>query len=425
MFTLYSLLLCFGFVLLLPYFLVQALRHGKYLVSLVERSGKLPRESRQDAGGAIWIHAVSVGESNAVAPLVSQLRARVGSRKIFISTTTLTGQQNARERIEAANGFFYYPFDWRWNVRRSLSHIRPAIVCLAETELWPNFIHEAHRLGIRLVVVNGRISENSYRWYGRIKGFLRRFLPEIDLFLMQTEEDAERIRKLGAPSEKVMVSGNMKYDTRLATPSEGALPLVRDRFSGIAGAAVWVAGSTADGEEELVLKAFAEVKARIPAARLIIAPRRPERFDTVANLLAKCKFRVVRRSELETVDGRDRDILLLDSVGELPALYSLARAAFVGGSLVKKGGHNILEPAAAGVAVMFGPHMSNFSKMAEDFLAHKAALLVRDADELASATIMLLEDSIEGRATGERGRALVAKSSGATALTVEKILRLL
>ncbi len=425
MFTLYSLLLCFGFVLLLPYFLVQALRHGKYLVSLVERSGKLPRESRQDAGGAIWIHAVSVGESNAVAPLVSQLRARVGSRKIFISTTTLTGQQNARERIEGANGFFYYPFDWRWNVRRSLSHIRPAIVCLAETELWPNFIHEAHRLGIRLVVVNGRISMNSYRWYGRIKGFLRRFLPEIDLFLMQTEEDAERIRNLGAPSEKVMVSGNMKYDTRLATPSEGGLPLVRDRFSGIAGAAVWVAGSTADGEEELVLKAFAEVKARIPAARLIIAPRRPERFDTVANLLAKCKFRVVRRSELETVDGRDRDILLLDSVGELPALYSLARAAFVGGSLVKKGGHNILEPAAAGVAVMFGPHMSNFSKMAEDFLEHKAALLVRDADELASATIMLLEDSIEGRATGERGRALVAKSSGATALTVEKILRLL
>jgi 3-deoxy-D-manno-octulosonic-acid transferase len=425
LFSLYSFLLCIGFALLLPYFLAQALRHGKYLVSLVERSGKLPRELHQDAVGAIWIHAVSVGESNAVAPLVTQLRARVGSRKIFISTTTLTGQQNARERIPEASGFFYYPFDWRWNVRRSLSHILPALVCLAETELWPNFIHEAHRQGVKLVVVNGRISEKSFRWYGRVRGFLRRFLPEIDLFLMQTEDDAERIRTLGAPSEKILVSGNLKYDTRPGTPSETVPALIRERFSGRTGSALWVAGSTAEGEEELVLKAFSEVKPRIPAVRLIIAPRRPERFDAIANLLAKSKFTMVRRSELEAVDGRDRDILLLDSVGELPSLYALAKVAFVGGSLVKKGGHNILEPAAAGVAVLFGPHMSNFAKMAEDFIEHKAALQVKDAHELALAAISLFEDSAKGGAMGERGRALVAGSSGATAQTVEKILKLL
>jgi 3-deoxy-D-manno-octulosonic-acid transferase len=425
LFILYSLLLCLGFVLLLPYFLVQALRHGKYLVSLFERTGRLPLELHQGTKGAIWIHAVSVGESNAVAPLVSQLSARAVSRKIFISTTTLTGQQNARERITGANGFFYYPFDWSWNVRRSLRHIQPALVCLAETELWPNFIHEAHRQGIKLVVVNGRISEKSFMWYGRVKGFLHRFLPEIDLFLMQTEEDAERIRRLGAPAERVRVCGNLKYDIQLSGKSEEGQNLIRERFLGHDGSALWIAGSTAEGEEELVLKAFAEVKARIPAARLILAPRRPERFDMVANLMAKWNFSIVRRSQLEAAEGRHRDILLLDSVGELAALYSLAKVAFVGGSLVKKGGHNILEPAAAGVAVLFGPYMSNFQKMAEDFLIHKAALQVRNAGELASATITLLEDTAQGRALGERGRALVAKSSGATAHTVEMIMKLL
>ena len=425
MFTLYSILLCLGFVLLLPYFLVQALRHGKYLVSLVERSGRLPQELYQGARGAIWIHAVSVGESNAVVPLVSQLRAEAGSRRIFISTTTLTGQQNARERIKGADGFFYYPFDWRWNVRRSLGHIQPALVCLAETELWPNFIHEAHRQGIKLVVVNGRISENSFRWYGRVKGFLRRFLPEIDLFLMQTEEDAERIRRLGAPAENVLVCGNLKYDIEPGGKSDDDQELIRERFLGQDGAALWIAGSTAEGEEELVLKAFAEVKARIPAARLILAPRRPERFDAVANLMSKGNFSIARRSQLEVADGRSCDILLLDSVGELAALYSLAKVAFVGGSLVKKGGHNILEPAAAGVAVLFGPYMSNFRKMAEDFLIHKAALQVRNADELASAIVTLLGDTAQGRAIGERGRAVVAESSGATALTVQMIMKLL
>ena len=425
MFTLYSILLCLGFVLLLPYFLVQAMRHGKYVVSLIERTGRLPRELHQGSKGAIWIHAVSVGESNAIAPLVSQLRARAVTRKIFISTTTLTGQQNARERISGASGFFYYPFDWRRNVRRSLGYIQPALVCLAETELWPNFIHEAHGQGIKLVVVNGRISEKSFHWYGQIKGFLRRFLPEIDLFLMQTEEDAERIRTLGAPPEKVGVCGNLKYDIQLCGKSEEGQNLVRERFLGQDGSSLWIAGSTAEGEEELVLRAFAEVKARIPAARLILAPRRPERFDTVANLVGKFSFSVVRRSQLEGGEGRHRDILLLDSVGELAALYSLAKVAFVGGSLVKKGGHNILEPAAAGVAVLFGPYMSNFQKMAEDFLSHKAALQVENADELASATITLLEDAAQGRVIGERGRALVAKSSGATARTVEMIMKLL
>lgn len=391
----------------------------------MERSGRLPRALRQTEPGAIWIHAVSVGESNAVGPLVSQLRRQVGARKIFISTTTLTGQQNAREKITGADGFFYYPFDWQWNVRRSLEQIRPALVCLAETELWPNFIHEAHRQGVKLILVNGRISENSFRWYVRVKGFLCRILPEIDLFLMQTDNDAERIRALGAPAGKVQVCGNLKYDIQLNGESLESLEWIRQRFLGPVGSVLWVAGSTAEGEEELVLQAFVRVKARIPGVKLIIAPRRPERFETVANLIANRGFGVIRRSQLPETNGSDRDILLLDSVGELAAVYSLAKVAFVGGSLVKKGGHNILEPAAAGVAVLFGPHMSNFSKMAQDFLAQKAALQVGNAAELASATLALLEDSTRGHAMGERGRALVERSSGATARTVGKILEIL
>lgn len=425
MLILYSLLFSAGFIVLAPYFLLQAMRHGKYLVSVEERSGRLPAELRQPEQSAVWIHAVSVGEGNAVMPLVSQLRDRLGTRKIFVSTTTFTGQQNAREKITEADGFFYFPFDWRWTVRRSLRQIQPALVCLAETELWPNFIHEAHRQGIKIVVVNGRISKRSFRWYSRIRGFLRQFLPEIDLFLMQTEEDAERIRSLGARASNVRVIGNLKYDLkRNGRPSE-ARELIWQRFLSGDAAELWVAGSTAEGEEEIICDAFEKLKQRYPRARLILAPRRPERFAAVASQLSGRGCRFVRRTELATIDRRDQEILLLDTVGELASVYDGARVAFVGGSLVEKGGHNILEPAAAGVPVVFGPHMSNFAKVAKDFLAHHAAVQVKDGDELTGVLISLFEDANRARAIGERGRALIAKSAGATARTVEEIVELL
>ncbi len=425
MLIVYSFLLFLGFLLLTPYFLFQALRHGKYLVSLMERTGRLPDALRQSSRGAIWIHAVSVGESNAIAPLVSRLKQQVGARKIFVSTTTLTGQQNARDRIAVADGFFYYPFDWRGNVRRSFDHIQPALVCLTETELWPNFIDEAHRRGIKLVVVNGRISEGSFRWYSRITGFLRRVLPEVDLFLMQTEEDAGRIRTLGAPADSVRVYGNLKYDVELDLSPTAGQELIRQKFLNRSGAALWVAGSTAEGEEDPILEAFRMVKAQIPEARLILAPRRPERFDSVASLLASRNFRFIRRTQLDTSEVRDADVLLLDTVGELSGLYGLARLAFVGGSLVEKGGHNILEPAAVGVPVLFGPHMSNFEKVSRDFLDQAAALRIRDARDLAATVLDLMRHSEKAKAIGERGRKMITKNSGATARTVDTILELL
>ncbi len=412
--------------MVLPFFLLQAARHGKYLSNLFERLGRLPRSLKQNSPGAIWVHAVSVGEAMAVAPLIDRLRERVGERKILVSTTTITGQQVVRERISMADGFFYYPFDWQWNVRRSLSHTLPSLVCLAETELWPNFIHEAHRRGVKLVVVNGRISQNSHRWYSRITGFLRRVLKEVDLFLMQTEEDAERIRRLGAPPDRVVVLGNLKYDMALNGPSEENGRWVRRNFMGERPSKIWIAGSTGEGEEEMVLTAFEKIRRRIPSLRLILAPRHPERFDAVASLLTTRGLSFIRRTQLSaTAAPPTASILLLDTVGELSGLYGLADVAFVGGSLIKKGGHNIIEPAAAGVPVLFGPHTSNFAEMTRDFLAHDAALEVKDTDELAASTAALLEDSSRARAMGDRGRALVARSAGATARTVEKILELL
>ncbi len=424
LFTLYSVLSSICFVLALPYFLVQALRHGKYLSSVVQRAGVLPETLRQGSRGAIWIHAVSVGESNAVIPLVWQLRRQIGTRRIFVSTTTLTGQINARDKITGADGFFYFPFDWRWNVRRSFSHIQPTLVCLAETELWPNFIHEAHRSGIRVVLVNGRISEKSFRWYSRISRFMRRFLSEVDLFLMQTESDAERIRSLGAPAERVLVVGNLKYDFELNGRNAEGCEMVRQKFLGNSSSAVWVAGSTAEGEEEMVLDAFEMVKNEIPEVKLVLAPRHPERFDAVASLLAARGLTFVRRSRLQE-DAGPSSILLLDSMGELPLLYGLSQIAFVGGSLVEKGGHNILEPAAAGIPVLFGPHTWNFAKMTQDFLDHRAAVQVRNREELGKRVIELLKDPHRAIALGKRGQGLVAESAGATARSVKKILELL
>lgn len=422
MFTLYSFLLFLTLLLLSPYFVIQALRHGKYLSIFAERCGWLPRELRSSEPGAIWIHAVSVGEANAVAPLVEQLRSRIGGRKIFVSTTTLTGQQNARAKMTAADGFFYYPIDWRWSVRRALDVIRPSMVCLTETELWPNFIRESHRRGIRLALINGRISQKSFRTYRWVQFFLKKFLSGIDLCLMQTEEDAERIRSLGASPGRVRVYGSLKYDIPLGGESSTCLDEIRKGFLGSRADPVWVAGSTTEGEEEILLNAFEGVKTESPSLRLILAPRKPERFDAVVSLMEQRGLRFMRRTQLERTQPGECRVLLLDSMGELLDVYRLATVAFVGGSLVDRGGHNILEPASFGVPVLFGPYMSNFRKVAENFLAQHAALQVRDERELAATILSLLNDAPRARAMGERGRSLIAQSSGATARTVEKLL---
>lgn len=362
MHILYSLLLTAGALLALPWFLWKGRSTGKYLRTFRERMGSLPVYLNVDGDRSIWIHAVSVGEVLAARPLVPALRERFPGHRLFLSTTTMTGNAVAKKSIRGVDGLFYAPFDFPHPVRQALEVLNPSLLLLVETELWPNLIHEARRRGARVALVNGRISPRSFPRYRRVRRLLRHVLSEVDLFLMQGEAHAERIRALGAPADRVQVTGNLKFDAvepgrlpeRLARLIQGGPPRP-----------LWVAGSTVGGEEELVLSAFHRVRERVPQARLLVAPRHPERFPAVPALVEAAGFRCLRRSALDPAAWRDGEVLLLDSLGELSQVYSLASVVFVGGSLVPAGGHNILEPAVSGRAVVVGPHMENFQEIAD------------------------------------------------------------
>lgn len=444
MYLLYSLATAAGMFLLLPYFLVQGLRRGKYLHSLPQRLGWLPASVQGPAlrNGAIWIHAVSVGEALAALPLARQLKDRFPERRLVVSTTTATGQRLARERMEFADAVFYFPLDWAGPVRRALRAVCPAVIVVMETEIWPNFLREARRAGVPVVFVNGRISERSFRRYrsavrflGRIvSGFLSRVLSQAELFLMQTAEDAERLRRLGAPAERILVAGNLKYDLTPPTVSpvvtwlEGELHRHKRR-------PLIVAGSVTAGEEPLVLIAFGVVQGQWPRALLVLAPRKPERFDAAAEFIEESHRKFVRRSTLSlngAPGGRPADlldehasVLLLDSVGELAGFYRLADAVFVGGSLVPAGGHNILEPAAFGKPPLFGPSMENFREMAKMFLEARAAIEVHSPEDLGVAWIELVQDQARREQMGQKARDLVELNRGATARSLEHITALL
>jgi 3-deoxy-D-manno-octulosonic-acid transferase len=423
-YILYSILLAVGFVVALPWFLWKGRKSGKYRRTFRERMGRLPVSLNVDGERSLWIHAVSVGEALAARPLVPALRERFPGYRLFLSTTTITGNAVAARRSRDLDGLFYAPFDWPGPVSKALSVLNPELLVLVETELWPNLIHEAHRRGTRVAVVNGRISNRSFGRYLRVRGFLQRVLGEIDLFLMQGEAHAERIQAMGAPPERVRVTGNLKYDAvepgrppgRLARLVEGQPPRARP---------VWIAGSTVGGEEELVLRAFHQVRERVGDAALIIAPRHPERFDSVPPLVEAAGFRCRHRSTLEPDAWGDGEVLLLDTLGELARLYALASVVFVGGSLVPAGGHNILEPAAAGKPVVVGPHMENFQEIADQFLSEKALVQVDSPDDLGREVADLLLDEARRTALGERAQGLVDRNRGAVGKTVDALAGLI
>jgi len=420
MHLLYSLLLGAALALLSPYFLLQGLRHNKYLHSLGARLGRVPAALRQPKPGALWVHAVSVGEALAVAPLVKELRARFPGRKIFVSTTTRTGQEMAAKRLEA-DGTFYFPLDFAFACRRALAAIQPALVVIAETELWPNFLREARRAGARVVFVNGRISDRSFRGYRLWRFFLRRVLVGADFFLMQSEEDAARIRELGAPAGCVAVGGNLKYD--LPDPARPAFLAELERA--VQGAPIVVAGSTMKGEEEQLLDAMTvsrEIKGPRPV--LVLAPRHPERFEAVAQLLDARGLRFVRRSEWRR-DGRRPEVVLLDTLGELAGAYAVATVAFVGGSLVPQGGHNPIEPALWSKPVLFGPSMENFRSIAQALVEARGAFQVRSPQALGILLATLLNDPEACRRAGAAARAVVERERGAAARCAERIAALL
>jgi len=433
MYLLYSLLTAIGMILLLPYFLVRGLGSGKYFHNLSERLGKLPCTVLSAASGAkdsIWVHAVSVGEVLAGLPLARAMKERFPERKLFVSTTTRTGQELARDRMKFADGIFYFPMDWAFSVRRVMRVLQPGVIVILETEIWPNFLREARRAGVPVIFVNGRISVKSFRRYRALTGifgeFLRWALNDATLFLMQSERDAQRLLELGAVEERIEVTGNLKYD--FAPPRTSAIGnWLEKQMAEQERWPVVVAGSVVEDEEEPVLAAFDIVERAWRRALLVLAPRKPERFDAAARIAEERGWKVARRSQLsldEPLD-EDADLLLLDTVGELAELYRLADAVFVGGSLVPRGGHNILEPAAFAQPPVFGPHMENFQEMATDFLAAGAGVQVANERELGEAWVELVRGEEKRRRMGESAKALVEANRGATAKSLERIAEML
>jgi len=421
MYLVYSALLALMLVLSAPYWLFQMLRQGKYGRGLAQRLGLVPRRFEQLRGRAIWIHAVSVGEALAVGELVRALRQQYPQHPVVISTTTDTGQKLAAARF-GAESVFYFPLDFAFAAGRWLSALRPVLVVVAETEFWPNFLRLAKRSGACIAIVNARVSDRSLRGYLRWRKILRRVLQPVDLFLAQSPEDARRLADIGAPQGRVFVAGNLKYDVAMAA----APPIVdqlRAALSRSGGAPVLVCGSTVEGEELLILGAFKNVLASHPAAVMVLAPRHPERFEEVAALLQQVNVRFWRRS-LWDGDPPRGGVFLLDSIGELSSLYALADIAFVGGSLVPRGGHNIIEPAQHGVAIVVGNHTENFRDIVSLFQSRNAIRIAGPA-EFPLTLLELLANETERKELGERAAETLASQRGATQLTLQKLSGLL
>lgn len=423
MYFAYSVFLGVAMLAALPYFACEGIRHGKYWHSLPQRLGWLPKDLLEGSArlpGALWIHAVSVGEVAAAAPLARRLKERFPERRLVISTTTDTGQRMARDRIACADGFFYFPLDWGVVVRRFFRGVRPALVVILEVEIWPNFLRAAREAGVPVIFASARVSERSfgrYRWAG---GLIRRALHDADRILAQTEEDARRLTALGAPENHVLVGGNLKFDVA-PPPSNPLADWLAEEVARGGRSPVIVAGSIVAGEENAVLDAFARVRDRFPKALLVLAPRKPERFDAASHLAELRGWGLVRRTRSGTALPPDAGVFLLDSIGELGGLYRIADLVFVGGSLFDAGGHNILEPASLGKAPVFGPYMQNFRKIARQFLDCGAAVQVSTADELARVWLGCFSDTARREAIGRAAREMVERNRGATERLLENV----
>ncbi|HKC07824.1 MAG TPA: 3-deoxy-D-manno-octulosonic acid transferase [Methylomirabilota bacterium] len=416
MYALYSAVLGVGLLAYLPAFLLRRRRAG-YSRNLAQRLGRLgeglPPEPR------CWVHAVSVGESAAAVPLVEGIRRRWPELGIVVSTITPTGARIVGERLAGTAVHRYFPIDLPGPVGRALDTARPRFFVAIETELWPNFLRALARRRIPAMIANGRISDRSFRRYRWVRGLMRRVLANVSVFAMQTDEDARRIIALGAPASRVVVTGNLKSD--LLPEAAGDDPEGwRTRLHLGAGARLWIAGSTHRGEEAIVLDAFLRARSRCPELALLLAPRHPERAGEVETLIRERGLRAARRSRLPA-DGVSGAVIILDTVGELAALYALAEIVFVGGSLVPIGGHNVLEPAMRGKPVLVGPHMSNFREGAELLQRSGGGLVVKDAPELERELARLIEDRELARRMGDAAREAFAGRQGAVSATLDLV----
>jgi 3-deoxy-D-manno-octulosonic-acid transferase len=419
----YNLVLLATLVLSAPWWLFRMATTHKYREGLRERLGWVRPELRGlgTKTPLIWLHAVSVGEVLAITRLVKELDAALPDYFVAVSTTTRTGQALARERF-GANRVFYCPLDLPWAVRAYLNALQPRLLILAETEFWPNLLSGCARRGIPVAVVNARISDRSWPRYRLLRALWKPFLSRLSRLLAQSPTDAERLRALGC--QRVTVAGNLKFDVRAAKEADATTEL-KHRATGLR---LVVAGSTLEGEEAALLQAWPRLLAADPRLLLVLGVRHPERFAAVAALLDQSGFAWVRRSAWFTKKKEESlapgQIVLLDTIGELASVYSLAAVAFVGGSLIPAGGHNPLEPAQFGVPIVMGPHYANFRAITDDLLQQQA-VRIASRETLANALIELLQDPAAARALGERARLVFASQAGATGRAVEAIKQLL
>jgi 3-deoxy-D-manno-octulosonic-acid transferase len=425
MYALYSALLFLALVLTLPYWLVQMMRHGKYRAGLRQRFGAVPAALvKRGEHPAIWVHAVSVGEVVASSAVIQALRQNFPAHRVLVSTTTSTGQKLAARRFGAEN-VFYFPLDFAFAIQPYLDALRPELVVVAETEFWPNFLRLARRSGARIAVINCRISDRSLPGYKRFRswlpGLLGRTLANIDLFLAQTGEDRRRLIEIGAAQSKIALAGNLKFDVA-APPSPKIVASLRQSFEDSAAGPILVCGSTLEDEEGSLLSAFRNILLNHSKAVMMLAPRHPERFAAVGDLVEELGFRMWRRS-LWSGEPLAGGVFLVDSIGELAAFYSLATVAFVGGSLVPRGGHNILEPAVYGVPIVTGNHYENFRDVVNLFASRNAVRIVGLA-ELPLVFMELIENEGERKTLGRNALAALESQRGATERTVSALLQL-
>ena len=426
LYLLYDLILYVSALFLVPYYLYRGLRYGKARHGIRERLGVYAQDFRQLLQGrkVIWVHAVSVGETRAAIPLLKALRKSYPNAILILSNVTETGRAIAAN-VSEIDYYIFFPFDLRWVVRKALNIIQPNIIILVETEIWPNFVLEAKRQNIPLVLVNGRISDRSFPRYRKAGKLLEPILDSIADFCMQSEQDSRRIRHLSASSGRVQVTGNLKFDMQPPELDSTDLELLKSELKLPTDSCIWVAGSTHDGEETQLVDVYQKLRKTCPELFLVLVPRHPERCRQVHEDLTKQGIATALRSTLTTFNRafQPGEVMIVDTLGEMLKLYALSDLVFVGGSLVPIGGHNVLEASLMKKPVLFGPYMQNFKEIARLLRAAHGGLQVKNSTDLYLQMKLLLENPTEAERIGDNGRHLLQQNQGATKRTLTVLSR--